>query len=515
MTTTLTDYEVGYLYDVPPGDLRIGANVRVDTYPDAKDFAASIKARGVIEVVSAYIDPLDGALTVTRGQRRTIVATQVGTPTVPVRVVSAPDETDRIIDQMTENLHRAGMHERETRNGVEQLALLGVSAAQITKRAALPRPMVDAALTVTANAATVARMDDRGMTLDEAAIYAEFEDDPEAVAALDAAWESPSQRPRLAHVAQSIRDTRAEAAALAAEVGRLRAEGLPVLDPEDRPARLYPFLMENLRNVEDGSPVPQEQWPTVDGAAVVVTVEWRDEQTDDDEMSAEPGMGYASTWICTDPEAAGLYYAYGPRPSAAHTPALDTDDPEAVERARRDAEAAEQARREAESAERRRVIANNAAWRSAETVRRDWLRGLLARRTVPKGAEVLIARGVLGRVHSLSAALTQGHALLGPLLSINAETNDGRAYRDVVAHVLNQATSPKAATMRTLAVVLAAWEQSSSVMTWRHPDAWDRAVMEALIAWGYPASDVELLLVARDETDDDAAPDESTSTTAA
>ena len=111
-----------------------------------------------------------------RGQRRALVAAKVGTPgwTVPVRVVATPCEADRITDQMVENLHRASMHERETRDGIEQLALLGVSAAQIVKRTAVARPVVDAALAVAAHEASKARMDAQGMTLEQAAIFSEF-----------------------------------------------------------------------------------------------------------------------------------------------------------------------------------------------------------------------------------------------------------------------------------------------------------------------------------------------------
>ena len=74
------------------------------------------------------------------------------------------------------------------------------------------------------------------------------------------------------------------------------------------------------------------------------------------------------------------------------------------------------------------------------------------------------------------------------------------AQREVIDRVTTQANSPKAATMRTLGAVLAAWEATSGVHTWRSPGPWDRAVMDALIGWGYPASDVEQLLVAPDDT---------------
>lgn len=138
MSITAATPIVGQVIEVDPATLVIGANVRVDTHPDAKEFAASIRARGVLEVITAHVDD-DGSLVVQRGQRRTVAAAEVGTPsgTVPVRVVERPEEADRIVDQLTENLHRAQMRESEVRDGVEQLALLGVSAAQIAKRTAV------------------------------------------------------------------------------------------------------------------------------------------------------------------------------------------------------------------------------------------------------------------------------------------------------------------------------------------------------------------------------------------
>ena len=404
-TKTVTTYEVGHLYEVAPGELKIGTNVRTDTRPDAKDFAASIRSRGVLEVISAYVDA-EGSLTVLRGQRRTVVAVRVGTPTVPVRVVASPDDVDRIIDQVSENVHRQDMHARETRDAIEQLAMIGVSAAQIAKRVALPRGTVDSALTVAANPATKERMDAAGMTLEDAATFAEFEDDPGAIATLTTAWESPYQRPRIAHIVQRLRDERADAQALLAEVDRLRTEGLPVLDPQDVPHDLHRYRIANLRDA-DGQHVPEEQWQVVTGAAVVVAIEWSEQDDDnaEDVETTEPEQVYVPVWICTDPQAAGLYYGTaGPRPD------VSTGEETHEELAAREAEA--EARREAESAQRRQVIANNKAWKAAQVVRREWLTGFLTRRSVPAGAESLIARAVIGSEYSLSYTLQHGHTML-------------------------------------------------------------------------------------------------------
>ena len=113
-----------------PSQIKIGANVRTDLHADAKEFARSIKERGVLEPVTVYVDE-DGAYVVLRGQRRTVVAAEVGLTDIPAQVVPKPDEADRITDQMVENLHRAAMRDSEIVGGVEQLALVGVSAAQI------------------------------------------------------------------------------------------------------------------------------------------------------------------------------------------------------------------------------------------------------------------------------------------------------------------------------------------------------------------------------------------------
>ena len=107
ISTDPSPYIVGQVYDIDPAVLTIGANVRLDTLPSTGEFAASIKARGVLEAITAWVDE-DGALTVERGQRRAVAAAAVGTPTgtVPVRVIARPGEADRITDQLTENIHR-------------------------------------------------------------------------------------------------------------------------------------------------------------------------------------------------------------------------------------------------------------------------------------------------------------------------------------------------------------------------------------------------------------------------
>jgi ParB family chromosome partitioning protein len=189
-------------------------------------------------------------------------------------------------------------------------------------------------------------------------------------------------------------------------------------------------------------------------------------------------------WVCTDPAAAGLHH-YWDNPTPATTPTGATDEAAVQEAAR---------------AQRREVIANNRAWRSAETVRREWLREFLARKTPPRGAEQVIARAVLTGQTSLWRAMSEGHPHLLALLGLDAATGHRTLWRDL----LDQPRDPKAAAMLTLGAVLAAWEQASGVHTWRQPDPWDRAVMTALNGWGYQPSTVEQLLLADAATEEQA-----------
>ena len=482
-----------FLY-LDPADIVIGTNVRTDLRPDHKEFRKSIKERGVLEAVTVYRNE-DGQYVLLRGQRRTVTAAEVGTPTglIPARVVPQPADADRIGDQMVENIHRAGMREAEIVAGVEQLALLGVSAAQIAKRTSIDRPTVNAALVVTKADQSRNRLDSGDLTLEEAAIFAEFEHDPEAVERLENAkrW-----RRSLAHEAQRLRDEAAEREADAAEVERLRAEGLPILSAEEVAEADEVLRIERL-GTEDGESLPEEEWPNVPGARVQVVKEWvypedEDDEEHEDDEPAEPYQQYVPVWVVTDLDASGLRRRGGGSSSTASADEGGESEEEA------------EARRE----ERRRVIANNKAWASAETVRREWLTGFVARKTAPKGAEALICEAVVTGHHSLSKAMDHRHPMLFTLLGIDVPTGYYGAGHDECHKIATKASAPKAATMTTLAAVVAAWEATTGKHSWRNPTAWDARVLGALVEWGYQPSEVERILLGEEpqpstETDGD------------
>lgn len=506
-TDQSTDAAEEFVY-LDPGSIIIGKNVRTDL-PDAKEFRRSIKERGVLEAVTVYRNDEDQYVCL-RGQRRTVEAASVGTPTglIPARVVAKPEEADRIVDQMVENIHRAGMRETEIVAGVEELALVGVSAAQIAKRLSVPRPTVNAAIAVTKADQSRNRLDSGDLTLEEAAIFAEFEHDPDAVERLE-------RRLRwghgLDHEAQRLRDEATERAEYAAEVGRLRGDGLPVLTAEQAAeVEATAVAIEDLRTPE-GDPVPVEDWPSVTGAAVILTEEWdypepvttdsadgdSEEETDEgaDEEDPEPVKVFTATWVVTDVEASGLVYGSRVHGSASDPESGAASDGEDATRAEEEAEAKRQ--------ERRTVIANNKAWVSAETVRRDWLAGFLTRKSAPKGAEALICEAVLTGNYTLSKAMDHRHPMLFKLLGIDVPSGYYGAGYEECQKIATKTTTPKGATMTVLAAVLAAWEDSTGKQTWRNPTGWDARVLGALAEWGYEPSDVERLLLG-DQSDQDA-----------
>jgi ParB family chromosome partitioning protein len=62
------------------------------------------------------------------------------------------------------------------------------------------------------------------------------------------------------------------------------------------------------------------------------------------------------------------------------------------------------------------------SWRSAETVRRAWLAGLLSRKTLPPGAPQYILTEVAVAHWTLCSSLGQGHQLAAQLLGSTERT---------------------------------------------------------------------------------------------
>lgn len=447
------------LVDVDPAQLVIGANVRLDPVVD-RDLVDSIRQRGVLEAIAVYRGD-DGALVVLRGQRRTLAAVTAGRSSVPVIVGDRPVEADRVIDQLVENEHRAALGIGERVAAYEQLAALGLSAAQIARRTSRPRVDVDAALAVAASSHARTAVTEHPLTLDQAAVIAEFGADDGVTGELIAA----AAVGRFDHVAQRLRDTRDEQQAAAALAAQLADAGVRVVE---KPA----FGAPAKRLDQFREPPTVEEHSTCPGHAAYVSTDWSwDDDGPDDQAQT---VVADAVYVCTDPADNGhtilTRFVTGAKPPGAD----DKTD----------------AQREAERAARADVIESNKAWASAETVRRRWLRGFVARKSAPKGSALFVASALGWADHALREALLEGNPLAHELLGLTRPLGyDKRGAAVDIA--LGEATEPRAQ-MLALAVILAAYEHGTDREHWRTPNSGTARYLRYLEGQGYELSDVEL-----------------------
>jgi ParB family transcriptional regulator, chromosome partitioning protein len=481
MTDTITDtrhddpaaeHEGGTLEHLDPHTLVVDTNVR--NVADIKaEFIASIKEHGVLmPIVAVRAD--DGQVLVRMGQRRTLAAREVGLTIVPVyvRPLTEGDDTahlvERVTEQIVENAHRDDITEAERAQGIQQLLDAGVSVTKVAKKLSVKKEIVKAAETVGKSDAAKAALDGGQLSLTEAAAITEFEDVPGAV---DRLIEVAGTR-RFDHTVAQLREERAEAEAEAQAAQVYTDKGFTVL--EERPESWDPacialrFLVTpEGAEADDKAVTNPAHWAVLlyeDTALCdVETGEIVDEDTVDweteDQPDAEPaeGLRHAKTvtettvfvpeYYCLDYRAAGLAPEewFARRAGMVDTDtgaAVDLDD-EAREAARQQAEAE---RDEADKLERRKVLALNRLGEAALSVRRDFVKKLLARKTPPKGAAIFVANclardGYLLTTHNgldTTAALlgVDSEQAVAKLVADLPASGDGRAQVITLALVL-------------------------------------------------------------------------------
>lgn len=435
------------LAEVDPSTLVIDPNVRLNPTLD-KPFLESVRELGVLSPITAV--EREGELHVRYGQRRTLAAVQTHRPTIPVYVVADTDAARVVIEQLAENDHRAPITESDRGHAVETLAGLGLTAAQIAKRTKMSRATVDAATAVQGSEAARSAVAAYSITLEQAAILAQFEDDPETLATLtETAENSPGQ---FDHQAQRAVDRRDSIAAAAAEVERLThagytlRENAPAWDEKvDRLSDLRP------KDADTGTqPDPADYLATGD-LTVLVRAGWRGEADVTFYIAGARRHGLVPRY-----NGAGGGVATGPM----------TDE---------------------QKAERREKIANNKAWKSAEVVRRRWLTTFAARKTSPKDAPAYLAGTLAGGLYSLHRAATGHHALARELMGLAEHT---WGSDDALAEAIAKATPARAAHL-ALVIALAAVESGTGPHTWQ--SSHDAGYFQALARWGYTLSEVETL----------------------
>ena len=232
--STAEPVEAGTLEHLDPNTLELEDNIRAERPLDA-DFLASVKANGVLTPVRAWRRD-DGTVVVRFGTQRVRAARETRQATVPVYIVPRTQlgeheaEAERLVQQIVENDQRAALTGAERAAAYQQLAFEGLSVPTIARRVGVKQARVKDGIAVAESAVAAQAATEHALTLDQAAVLVEFEDDPDAVEALvRTASENPAQ---FAHTAQRRRDDRAARQAVNATQDELRGRGYEILDTD-------------------------------------------------------------------------------------------------------------------------------------------------------------------------------------------------------------------------------------------------------------------------------------------
>lgn len=445
---------------IDPRTLTVDVNVRKDAAL-TPEFVASIKEHGVIEPVIAHRkDNGDGTTTVhvLMGQRRTCGAVEANAALIPVMVVSSPDEAERITTQIVENVQRSALTDADEADAFHQLSLLGVSAAQIAKKTGRAKTQVEGALKAKKSTAGEAALS-KGLSIEEALVLAEFEGDEDATEELESVI--ADEREMLAHAAQQLRDRRTREQARVDLLAELAAAGTTVVDhasygyyPTDENVRPSGLLRADGERATDD-----------DANAVFVDSNYYGEVFTVPVVSGWKDLGFTLRHAATS--------------SAPSGPMTDE-----------------------QKADRRTLIANNRAMVSATTVRRDFVRSLLAKKQAPKGWQQFTAYALTH--HPVVASGYKGD-VAATMAGAKIEGKETWGWNPLRDHVAKTTTRPE---VSMIALVCAGFEETIAKDSWRSPSASHLTYITQLVTWGYTPSEVEQIIL--DSANTTTEPDEDT-----
>ncbi|MFC4859281.1 hypothetical protein [Actinophytocola glycyrrhizae] len=460
--------------------------------------------------ILAYRDE-SGDLVVLEGQMRTLQAVEAGRAEVPVWVQPPPaaDEKtatiDRIINQLGENDHRTPMTRGDVYQAYQQLRLLGLSATAIARRRSRPKRVVEDSLRVGDSELAAKAADKYDLTLEQAAVIAEFEDLGDLETAKELILTAVEKPANFAVLAQRKRDDRVEAErfqqAEAALVEQLTAAGVTIFDDSIPEWTGQARVLNRLRPTpedEPGTELTAEAHADCPGDGA-----WIFEGYDDNDQRI-PVARYG----CADFRAHGhalshapagqVEYGSGTATTLATTGASDnvttdgTTDDGLSELARAELE------REKARIERRWVIQNNKDMDAATKVRHEWLANFARRSSAPKFARKWLAQQKLNGSYDLRRAMERGHRLAHKLLKL---PEPGYGQVSGLIEKIENASEPKA-TVWDMYLTLAAQEEGFQRNAWRSPSTAEKEHMSMMILLGHQAHDVERKVVTAERIED-------------
>lgn len=450
------------LLELHPDQLTADANVRMDLRLDDA-FVKSIKVNGIIQPVVAYPDPeTPGIYRILAGHRRVAAAVKLGLDVVPVVVGPTPEDADRIVEQLVENTHRAALTTAEQVSAYKQLALdFGLPAMAIAKKTASPLAHIGDAIRIAKSPVASKIVNEHQVTLDEALIFDEFADDENAIASLnDTLAAEPGQ---LAHRAQQLRNERDLAAAKARCEDQITAAGITLLDKEpsygDKTWKSATSLTADGKRLDEETALAEAG---EDLAAYPVIVGRRD---DNDRYYQTYVIHYVvKNWR----DHGWKHYEDDMRNKG---PLSDED-----------------------KAQRRLARENGKLWVAATQVRKDWVKQLLQRRSLPSDWAAVTAMFVADNGELLGYGVKNTAA---DLLGIDHPAYQHNTFGDLLRGNIHQAPHV------LLAAGAAAHERSvDEKQGWNTDRPAFALYLQMLSSWGYTLSELEEQLVQRLTTTD-------------
>ncbi|WP_103355939.1 hypothetical protein [Amycolatopsis sp. CA-128772] len=503
------DAEIDTIVRADPDKVLLAENVRTDNAEADEDTTANFKIHGVKTAVNGYRDYDTGAIVVTEGQRRVLNAREAGC-TVPVWMKTPPpaDERkatiERIVNQFIENdpAFRRSLTLADTARALEQLAAFNLKPAGIARKLALGRKgksYVENVLQAGQSELALKASERYDLDLLQAAVIAEFDEAGDTDTAKELILTARTAPNNFAQLAERKRAERADKQRLAALTEdlteELTAAGVAIFDES------LPGHDGDARSLDRLRPTPEDEPHTEltveDHASCPGHGAWIETDHHDEQGNQIPVAVYG----CADFLAHGhaLSYAlagradFTPVPTSPGTSDDDesSDDEDAAEQAdevtaARAAHAAAELERQKARIIRKWVIKNNKDWDASAAPRREWLAGLVQRKTAPQGAQLFLALQKAHGGYELRRAFERNHPLAMTLFGLR----EGATLADLTAKVAKAPTAGKA-TLYDLFLTLCAIEADLSRNTWRTPWGSAKAYMAAIIGWGYPASDVE------------------------
>ena len=441
----------GALLWMVPGTVELATNRRTGLGLDTeqgKALAASIAARGVRTPVGVTITP-DGRARLRFGFKRRACAERAGR-LLPCFVLAreldaTPDQLAELLDQWDENEARSGFTTRDRALAIQEALDLGLDEKTAARSLGVPRADVRRAAAIVKSAAAQSAVVNHSLTLEQGQVYAEFDGDEAAQAAL------VEDLAQFDHVAQRLRDQRAFTAKRGKLIDRLRKAGIDV--PDTHPGHQDTGWLYTLRDVDE-----------------------------DDHQKNCPGR---AAWVPLSPGRAGsdepsmMAYCADPR-KYGHSSMYSTARPKGP-------------MSDSEKAERKAKGDGNRAWRSARTVRRGWLTEWLTRGSVTPNVLVWVIAESVTSIHGHRRELERKHPIARKLLKIDAE--EGGYYDPpLVALAVRKATSKRAQVILA-ATVFGGYEDHLTDDTWERPTAAAAHYLGFLQELGYTLAECEQAVV--------------------